>query len=248
MELKVTSVLNPSQEREIQSLMEACRKKEAVSLSFPFNGEALYVLVSDQGRICTASAFLKEDDDTYECAAFTHPASRRRGFFSAALEKGLSLLPPEADILFYTDEKNSGAKKALDSLEAELISKEYMMELSLREKADVLSPAIKAEDPSVLHVKETLEDGEKTLLFSNAFGSVKITVFPSHYYLYGFLIQEPFRGQGHGEALLLAVLGFLAASKEMPVSLQVSGDNLPAVSLYEKTGFRITETLSCYLY
>mgnify|MGYP005804173691 FL=1 len=32
------------------------------------------------------------------------------------------------------------------------------------------------------------------------------------------------------------------------VLLQVSGDNAVALRLYEKTGFRITETLSYYLY
>ena len=32
------------------------------------------------------------------------------------------------------------------------------------------------------------------------------------------------------------------------ITLQVSGDNTPAVNLYKKTGFHITETLSYYLY
>ena len=32
------------------------------------------------------------------------------------------------------------------------------------------------------------------------------------------------------------------------LNLQVSGQNLPAFNLYKKTGFRITETLSRYLY
>ncbi|WP_243134402.1 GNAT family N-acetyltransferase [Enterocloster asparagiformis] len=32
------------------------------------------------------------------------------------------------------------------------------------------------------------------------------------------------------------------------LTLQVSGDNLPALRLYKKTGFHITETLSYYLY
>ena len=32
------------------------------------------------------------------------------------------------------------------------------------------------------------------------------------------------------------------------MTLQVSSQNVPALELYKKTGFRITETLSYYLY
>ena len=101
---------------------------------------------------------------------------------------------------------------------------------------------------SGLTVLETEESGFPLLLFADTFGSVRILVYPSHYYLYNFEIQSRFRNQGHGTALLRKLLSFLAAQKRMPVRLQVSGDNLPAIRLYEKTGFQISETLSCFLY
>ncbi|MFR4783702.1 MAG: GNAT family N-acetyltransferase [Pilosibacter sp.] len=105
------------------------------------------------------------------------------------------------------------------------------------------------------------------------------SVFPSHYYLYGFEVEESCRGKGYGTKFLSTVLaqllnGNAAAIEHSPLSpetsyhisdvrsagaaadntaprpvlLQVSGGNAPALTLYKKTGFRITETLCCYLY
>lgn len=242
MDIVTASALNPSQKEEIQFLLAACRQKEPLTLSFPLEGADLYVLISQYGHVCSAAAFLKEEEAVWECSAFTHPAFRNQGFFSAALKEGLSVLPQETDLLFYSDGQSSDALKVLSSLEAEFLGSEYMMELSLNK---TLFPSCPFED---IQMTECCADREKLLTFSGSYGSVKILVFESHYYLYDFEIQEPFRGRGHGKSLLLAVLGILAARKELPVSLQVSEDNRAAAALYEKTGFRITETLSCFLY
>lgn len=93
----------------------------------------------------------------------------------------------------------------------------------------------------------------------------------------GFEIVEPLRGRGLGEKALRLTLSLLespgvpdSAQKNenahfglgghfcglrppcLPqagrIFLHVSGDNRAAVSLYKKTGFRISETLSYYLY
>ena len=61
-------------------------------------------------------------------------------------------------------------------------------------------------------------------------------------------IFEEYRGQGYGKALLLQVISDLISCNPLPLRLQVSGENIPAVSLYKKTGFQIAETLSGYLY
>lgn len=248
MNITVTSVLDSALEQEIHSLLGACHKKDADSLSFPFEEDALYVLVSGENGLVTAAAFLSEGDNLYECAAFTHPAFRKRGFFLKVLEKGLSLLPPEAELLFYAGKNNTDTRKTLDALGAELISEEHMMELSMEEGAFLSAMGKESGIRPLTPVRDCFVDGARTLFFSNAYGSVKISVFDSHYYLYGFEIQKTCRNQGHGTRLLLEVLSFLSGLKRMPVFLQVSGDNLPALALYEKTGFRISETLSCFLY
>ena len=61
-------------------------------------------------------------------------------------------------------------------------------------------------------------------------------------------IAEPFRGHGLGQAMIRQLQDLTPAIGISTLTLQVSGDNLPALRLYKKTGFHITETLSYYLY
>lgn len=241
MAIHMTSILNTAQKEQIQSLVDACRKKEPVTLSFPFDDADLYVLYEEDGQICSACAFMKEDEETYECSAFTAPIFRRRGMFSELLDAAMDELPEDCQFLFYTDHKSADTIAVLDAYEAEPLFHEHMMELS---EIPVLS-----ETPSMsLTMEETLNEQTLTYHYTSPCGTVFFSVFSDYYYLYGFEIQEDLRGQGYGNQMLLHVLCDLTAKKSMPVRLQVSGDNLPAMALYKKTGFRITETLSCYLY
>ncbi len=240
MDITVTSYLNSSQKEAVQSLVEAVKIKEPLTVSFPMEDGELFLLGFCGEKLCAVLSFIKEGELSYECSAFTHPDFRRQGFFFLLLEEGLSILPPESELSFYTDGNSSDALKTLDAIGAVLCSKEHMMTLSLEKDWDFSS--------SGLTVSETTESGFPLLLFTDAFGSVRILVYPSRYYLYHFEIQDAFRNQGHGTVLLRKVLSFLTARKKMPIFLQVSGDNLPAIRLYEKTGFQISETLSCFLY
>lgn len=61
-------------------------------------------------------------------------------------------------------------------------------------------------------------------------------------------IREDLRGKGFGTILIRKLLKQLAEFGIKRVILQVSGDNTPALSLYKKTGFAITQSLSYYLY
>lgn len=66
--------------------------------------------------------------------------------------------------------------------------------------------------------------------------------------LYAFEIVPELRGRGIGKQALYLILRFLKETGVKALSLQVSGDNMAALNLYKKAGFRITETLSYYLY
>lgn len=240
MDIAITSCLNSSQKGAVQSLLADVKEKESLTVSFPMEDGELFLLGFIGKKLCAVLSFIREDERSYECSAFTHPSFRRRGLFSHLLEKGLSLLPPESELFFYTDGNSSDALNTLDSIGAIFCSKEHMMTLSPEKSQDF--------PVSGLTVSETIKSGFPLFLFTDAFGSVRILVYSCHYYLYDFEIQDDFRNQGHGTALLRKVLSFLSAKKPMPILLQVSGNNLPAIRLYEKTGFQISETLSCYLY
>lgn len=61
-------------------------------------------------------------------------------------------------------------------------------------------------------------------------------------------IYPRFQGRGLGTEMIRLLLEDLIREGAKTVVLQVSADNIPALRLYEKTGFRITETLSYYLF
>ena len=67
-------------------------------------------------------------------------------------------------------------------------------------------------------------------------------------YLYGLEIIPEKRGRGLGTEFLKALFPLLREMGFHRLSLQVSGHNTAALALYKKTGFRITQTLSYFLY
>lgn len=235
MSVILTASLNPSQKSQIQSF---------VSDSFPFDDADFYALFELEGKIRSAAAWLKEDEESYECCAFTAPEYRNNGYFSEMLDAAINELPEDTAILFYTNGKCNDTNHVLEALEAELIQEEHMMEIDLKEFA----PTDVSSFNNMIPATELDLDGTKTLQYENPYGIVYISVFSSYYYLYGFEIKESFRGQGHGKKFLLQVLTDLSERNPLPLRLQVSEDNVPALSLYKKAGFRITETLFCYLY
>ena len=115
MDITISSSLTPREKDKIFLLLDACYKKEPVSLTFPTEEADHYLLAWENGRLLCAAALLEEDETVYECTAFTRPDCRRNGIFGAVLEKGLSLLPEDTELLFYVD------KKSPDALELSLI-------------------------------------------------------------------------------------------------------------------------------
>ncbi len=61
-------------------------------------------------------------------------------------------------------------------------------------------------------------------------------------------ILPDLRGRGLGFLLMSRLIYCLQKTQIRRLLLHVSGSNVPAVALYKKTGFGITETLSYYMY
>ena len=247
MRLSAVHTLNSARIAGIHSLVSDCRQAEGLSLSFPYTDADLYVLLQENGQILSAAAFT-DMGDVFECSAFTHPSARRRGCFSRLLKAAVPRLPEGTELLFYTSAACRDAQKTLAALGARKAPDEYFMELFLDNFQSKPSPDFSPNLPWHKPFHPELKEEASILTYQAFCGSVHIAVYPDWYYLFGLEIQESFRGLGLGQALLFFVLSDLKDKNPLPLRLQVSGDNLPALSLYEKTGFRITETLSCHLY
>ena len=286
MTLHKVSSLDSFQIHQIRTMVNACTDADGTSLSFPFDEAELFLYFEHEDSIVSAIAFISLEDLLYECSAFTDPEFRGQGLFSELLDDGINELPEDSELIFYSDKRSSAAAAVLDAIGAELDSEEHMMELlpenfsiieccSSQTGSDVSAPDLIAG----IHSESLNIDGTPTLRFHSDHAVINFSVFPSHYYLYGFEVEESCRGKGYGSKFLSTVLarllsGNAAAIEHSPLSsetsfhisdvrsagvavdntaprpilLQVSGDNAPALALYKKTGFRITETLCCYLY
>lgn len=245
--------LNSAQKARIHSLEEECRKRTFLTLSFPMDGFDFCLLYFDeQDTLLSAAAFTQAEENAFECSAFTVPEFRNLGLFSLLLEEGLRLLPEETDLLFYSDGRCPDTEKAREALGAEYLSCDYMMELSpemLLKSGASTCRAIPGSPPPAVSVDESPdEEGVPLLYFRSKYGEALVSCQKACYYFYSFEIREEVRGLGHGKKLLFHILKTLHDRHPMPVRLQVSGDNLTALSLYKKTGFRVTDTLSTYLY
>lgn len=263
MEIIRTADLSPKQKEGILTIVEECKKIHPFTISFPFEDGAVYYLLCDPKPVCALALLLPDGvraDPAAECVAFTLPSRQRQGCFSALFEKALAEIE-DIDLYFLTDGSDEGALKTLQALGAEPEFSEHRMELELtdaklpaRSGGTALPPA---RSEGALRLSVRVEDtGEDIsfLYFLNKgaevipAGSCHFAVFPGSACLYGFEIAEPLRGRGLGYEALIMALAHMKRLHTGTVTLQVSGGNTAALRLYEKTGFRICETLSYYLY
>lgn len=92
--------------------------------------------------------------------------------------------------------------------------------------------------PDGIHSKDqylwSLMDGEKNV------GILWVQVKDQKAFIYDFVIDEAFRGQGYGKQALIAMDEKLKSMDVGSVSLHVFGDNIVAQELYKKVGYQIT--------
>lgn len=268
MRLEITETLSNEIRAAIEELLNACRAYEGLTLSFPYEEvTSTFLLWDDEasegsGLLAVLGLLLPfglhpefdispDPEEPAELCAFTLPSRRRQGLFSrlfAAAEEHFA----DRDLLFLLDHHSPDAIAAAEHLGAEPDGNEYRMEYEFRELPDFslldlpasprLSLSAVTEDSDTTRYEFFLP-GEKT-----AAALCRTRAFESRVCFYDFSVRESLRGQGLGKEAFLLVLAALKEHGCTGIFLHVSGDNLPAVSLYQKTGFRICETLSYYLY
>ena len=99
---------------------------------------------------------------------------------------------------------------------------------------------------------------ESDLLISSRFCECSLMSYgEATVYLYGMLTYAKYQGKGYGSEFMRRVIALLSSPKAETflgknfshverIILQVSSENIPALKLYKKSGFHISESLSFY--
>lgn len=233
--------------KQLEDLTGSCSLQEGLSLSCPSDADRFYLLQSEKGALLSALAAYTAEG-FWECYAFTRPDCRNKGYFSRLLKTAqrdsLRFLGCRG-LLFLTDHKSPDAEKTLKAMDAVLVRQEHAMLLKLQASA-----SSSKEETLSLSFSPSGDSPDASLLTAEArygshpVGSCRLCRMGETACLYSFEILPPLRGQGFGSLFLNALISQAPGLGISSLLLQVSGDNTPAMRLYEKTGFRITETLS----
>ncbi|WP_294150802.1 GNAT family N-acetyltransferase [uncultured Clostridium sp.] len=258
MQIIKTDRLTVQQEKEIGHLVDECRSLHPIRTSFPFEDGSVFFLAYEECTssipvlVCALALIMPETDDfdeTAECLAFTHPSFRKKGYFSAVFDEAGAEFE-EISLLIPVDGQDPAVLPVLEAIGAEYDSCEYRMELALSGPNEptalsgrrLVCRSVNGPDSSVSYSFSPAADESRPIAVC------RTASFGANVCLYSFLVEEDYRGRGLGEEALLSVIEILRRQGNSVVFLHVSGDNNAAVNLYKKTGFRITETLSYYLY
>lgn len=265
--------LSEPQAAAVRALEEACRNHHACP-AFPWEDYTdVWVLWREGASELAAVLAAIAAPDEVECIAMTAPEERRRGFFTELLDAAADFFG-DTDLILPAKSDDAETRLALESAGAEKLSTEYRMEKKLTAGTEQASPspaktpgipeehgarseqASRAGSAGLTMAVDNGEGGAKTYTFC-----VSDTAEPAAYAglcrtlqegaaacFYDFEIDEKLRGKGLGRTALSMVLEHLRAAGTHKVFLHVSGDNLPAVRLYKKAGFAVTEAVDYYLY
>ncbi len=257
MQIIHTAHLSEEQLHAVRFIAQTSAKSENLTLSCPEEADHYWLLEEKKSGILSFLAAYRMDEDVWECCAFTLPEYRRRGYFSVLLETACSEEAlEECDLYFAADHRCPAALKTLTALGAEPAWEEYMMELAVDRAAADPAPSQHPYPLTLTDIPSFRKDIRETITVQaflpsesdHPAGVCCLDLKGPEVYLYSLEIRKQLRGRGLGTAFLTALFPLLARKGYRTLSLQVSGENSAAMALYKKTGFRIRETLSYYLY
>lgn len=249
--------LSETQKLQIASFVEQCCRHDHTRLVYPLEEKncSHYLMTSPQGELLAVLGLILYPHSHVECSAFTAPEHRQKGYFYDLMNEAEDEYE-EYDVMFLVDEACKDTVAAMEALGAEMDHHEIQMEFRQRDAALTdgpdSSPAglclVSRKDRSVpqnlcWELVQEEKKGKKLL------GTCQtLALSPSHVCLHHMEIPEKLQGQGYGTCLVRLLKEALAKDGITRILLQVSDDNPPAIALYKKEGFQVTETLACYLY
>ena len=205
-----------------------------------------------------------------EVCGMVHPAHRRAGIANRMLDATLEAAAAggSASILIICEDAAPIAIAWMQRRGATLSQSEHRMLLALNRAAPLPGPVVSlrpmdaGELPAVARIlslgfaegapaiearlaRSALSGDDETLVAfagGELIGTTRLIHTPHRSMIYGFVIDGAVRGRGHGGAMLRATLERLRARGVAEVGLEVDPDNIAAVRLYTRHGFRVVTT------
>lgn len=238
-----TMKLNTTQSKDILSLIAKCKEHEGLILQYPFDDpDCLYLLLYDNDTLISAAAFLYINSSLFECLAFTDPSKRKKGYSSKLLETAINILKEKSEhitINFICDDFCPASKAYMNTIKATLLDTQLKMSANI-DKIDLKPDK---------NIKITQKENDLYDIYkeSRHIGSFNILPYnKSTAYFYNYIIDKKYRGCGLGTLAFPTVVFELKKQGYFLVELQVSKGNIPALKIYKKYGFEITESLYYY--
>ncbi|MDO4294860.1 MAG: GNAT family N-acetyltransferase [bacterium] len=249
----------PHQLAQADALCRLCCQTDHSQLDFPHDGD-FYVFAFENNRLLAALCLFAEDDTLFDLYAFTHPASRRQGLFTALRSEAEAWIletAPDAQIDFIVDTACEASRHTLLTLEAEPLYEDILMELTRTDSSPLLPSLPNALPDGYRFLRLRDEEDKDSLSYglqeskSGTF-VCSLSLFPQGngcLWLHHVQTAKTFRRRGFAFLLLSLLLFELSQNpKWTSLRLHVTSDNVAALSLYKKAGFRPIQTLSHYAY
>lgn len=234
--------------KKLASLTDSVNASDGLHYSVPDDGD-LCAFVFDKERLLSAAVLYFMGDEyngkpVVEVSAFTEPGYRKRGLFKKALDT--LLLQADKDGKFavrFAVYGNAAAYGTLSSLKAVHGHDELILEKH-PDAEDVSDQSIGhcGKDSEQDAGRITVKDG---MAYSD-FSECGFKVYGDSAYIFGVLTYDRFLHQGHAGHLLTELIKKLFCDGIKAVSLEVSENNVPALGLYKKLGFKEKDRIEYY--
>lgn len=241
-----TYQLKECQVKDVKSLVTKCNKYDKTNISCPINEEdSIYFLKYIGEALASFLCLYYYGDNEYEYIAFTDPELRNRRYFSFIFRYAVNYIKKNSEniyIIFNLPHKNKTTAELLKRLGAKLDTAEIEMSLGL--KSYIPSDNVRYE----IILNNSLSDFEeyKIKYKGKNIGEFKLLVYKKGVYLNGFEIYEGYRAKGHGYESIKVLMSLAKKRDREYISLQVNSDNVVAVKLYEKVGFKVDNIIDVY--
>lgn len=251
MKIVRTHQLSPARLAAVTELIECCARADRTAFTYPAGETGChYLLFTATQQLAGLYIVLNPaGPEEAECLAFTRPDWRQKGCFRRLLDACVNDFP-DTDLIFPVNHSVPAALKVMAALEADCINTSYQMELSPDDAVRVLPDTEESASASIPGLVLTAESESVLTLIRGTvvLGSCQLQYYHSSACLHHVEILPEYRRQGYAAGMLKLLIPILKSREVTRLFLHVQADNQAAVSLYQKTGFRITETLSYYLF